>query len=508
MTITAGGPPPHDSPPELVLGFLTGGVIGVSLTSFIGGCVVGRPLLLVVGVALPAAHGLALLLAALPRRRREARTVPRTALARIEARETTRGKPTDVPVRFELSVVPDGAPAFRLALRQDVHVTELADLRPGAVVVVTYPPDRPWKARIVRRPTPEWEARAAAAHPDAAPGPVLRSDAEPGRAGGFLTLLGLLLGVAGALLLLRADLFGPRGSGSLPGLPGWDGFLRLWCAAWGAAALAGFGLSLAGLTKAQRTVRLTGRVVRVRQPRHGGTRRGGISVVVSYRDPVSGEEVTATNDGDGGETITAAWEGREIGVRHPRGRPHARRFSNSPEPPGRGLGAPSCAVVLAYAGLVALAAIEWGWPWALIGAGGPGALHAAVHLPGTVRARSTRLAALAAMDAVPGRVVAVLEDVGVDQEDGHTWTRTTPVVAFTTRAGEAVTAHCTEHLPEREDVYGREVTVHHLPSDPARFTLDPAAERRSEWLDVLVNVLVILVCGAAAAVGAALLRTG
>ncbi|MFF9343449.1 MULTISPECIES: hypothetical protein [unclassified Streptomyces] len=505
MTITAGGPPTHDSPPELVLGFLTGGVIGVSLTSFIGGCVVERPLLVIVGVALPAAHGLALFLSALPRRRRRARTVPRTALARVEAREMTPDKSTDVPVRFELSVVPDDAPPFRLEFRQDVHVTELADRRPGAVVVVTYPPDRPWKARIVRRPTPEWEARAAGARLDAAPGPVLRSDAEPGRAGGFLTLFGLLLGVAGALLLLRADLFGPRPDGSLPGLPGWDRFLRLWCAAWGAAALAGFGMSLAGLTKAQRTVRLTGRVVRVRQPRHGGTRSGGISVVVSYRDPVSGQDVTATNEGERGETITAAWEGREIGVSHPRGRPHAHRFSNVPERPGRGLGGPSCAVLLVYAGLVAIAAIEWGWPWALVGAGGPGALYAAAHLPGTVRERSARLAVLAAMDTVPGRVVAVLKDVGVDEEDGHTWTRTTPVVAFTTRAGTAVTAHCTERLPDPEGAYGREVTVHHLPSDPARFTLDPEAERRSEGLDVLVNVLAILVFGTTAAVGAALL---
>ncbi|MFB7343458.1 DUF3592 domain-containing protein [Streptomyces hydrogenans] len=504
MTITASGPP-NDSPPELVLGFLTGGVIGVSLTSFIGGCVVERPLLIVTGVALSAAHGLALLLAGLPRRLRKAASVPRTALARVEDREMEQGVPTDVPVRCELSVVPDDAPAFRVALRQEVHVSELADVRPGGVVVVTYPSDRPWKTRIVRRPTPEWEARAAGARLDAAPGPVLRSDAEPGRAGGFLTLSGLLLGVAAALWLLRADLFGPRGSGTLPDLPGWTPFLWLWCAAWGAAALVGFALSLAGLTKAQRTVRLTGRIVRVRQPRHGGSRHGGIPVVVSYRDPATGRDVTATNDGERGEVITTAWEGREIGVSHPRGRPHAHRFSHRPEPPGRGLGKPGCALFLAYAGLVALAAIEWGWPWALVGAGGPGALYAAVHLPGTVRARTARLADLSAMDAVPGRVVAVLKDVSVDQEDGHTWTRFTPVVSFTTRAGAAVTAHCEDRLPDPERTYGREVTVHHLPSDPARFTLDPAAERRGEGLDVLVNVLVTLVCGAAAAVGATLL---
>ncbi|SHH85838.1 hypothetical protein SAMN05444521_2265 [Streptomyces sp. 3214.6] len=89
---------------------------------------------------------------------------------------------------------------------------------------------------------------------------------------------------------------------------GWDQFLLLWCAVWGVgcgvwgvgcgvwgvAALVGYGMSLAGVTKAQRTVRLKGRIERVREPRHGGSRSGGISVVVSYRDPASGQEVTVT----------------------------------------------------------------------------------------------------------------------------------------------------------------------------------------------------------------------
>ncbi|MFF2353824.1 DUF3592 domain-containing protein [Kitasatospora sp. NPDC058115] len=287
---------------------------------------------------------------------------------------------------------------------------------------------------------------------------------------------------------------------------GWHESLVLWCAVWGAAALIGVGMSLAGVTKAQRTVRLTGRIDRVRAPRHGGSRSGGISVVVSYRDPASGQDVIVTNDGERGEMITSAWEGREIGLNHPRGRPHAYRFSDVPEKPARGLGLPSCAAFLVYAGLVVLASVDWGWPWALIGSGGPLALLGAVQLPGAVRAGNDRLGRLAAMETVQGRVVAVLKDVSVDQDDGHTTTTITPVVSFVTRGGTVVTAHCTSHLPDPAGAYGREVTVHYTAADPAEFTLDRAAERRSEQWDVRIHALVIAVLAAVAVAGVVFLR--
>ncbi|MFI9644039.1 DUF3592 domain-containing protein [Micromonospora sp. NPDC051925] len=286
---------------------------------------------------------------------------------------------------------------------------------------------------------------------------------------------------------------------------GWDEFLVLWCAVWGVAALVGYGMSLAGVTRAQRTVQLTGRIERVREPRHGGSRTGGISVVVSYRDPASGREATVTNDGDRGEMITSAWEGREIGVSHPRGRPHDYRFSQTPQEPGRGLGWPSFAVFLVYVGLVVLAAIDRGWPWALIGFGAPWAVFAAVHLPEAVRDRIRRIERLAAMDTVPGRVVAVLKDVSVDQDDGHTSTTITPVLSFTTREGTAVTAYCTSNLPDPADAYGRDVTVHYTSADPAEFTLDRAAERRMRGRDLTINVLVVVVLAATAVAGAVLL---
>ncbi|WP_329563379.1 hypothetical protein OG711_37620 [Streptomyces uncialis] len=214
MTSTAGAPPTHNTPADLALGFLTGGVIGASLTAFIGGCVVGRAPLVLTGLVLPAVYGLVFFLATLPRRVREAAVAPRTALAVIESREAVGGETSDVPVRFDLSVVPEDAPAFRVEIRQDVNVVELADYRPRAVVVVEYPPDRPWKTRIVKRPTPEWEERAAVAQVDSVPGPAMKSETPEGCSSGLLNLFGLLLGAAAVLLLFRADLFGSQGGDS------------------------------------------------------------------------------------------------------------------------------------------------------------------------------------------------------------------------------------------------------------------------------------------------------
>ncbi|MFJ7250893.1 hypothetical protein ACIQWA_40530 [Kitasatospora sp. NPDC098652] len=207
MTTAAGGPPPPNTPSDLALGFLTGGVIGASLAGFVSGCVLGRTPLIVLGLALPVGYGLVLFLASLPRRAREAAVVPSRALALIEALEAVGGEASDVPVRFELSVVPDDAPAFRVGIRQEINLVELPDYRPRGVVVVEYPPDRPWKARIVKRPTPEWERRAAGARLDSVPGPAMREEHGSGCAGGLLTVLGLLFGAGAVLLLFRTELF-------------------------------------------------------------------------------------------------------------------------------------------------------------------------------------------------------------------------------------------------------------------------------------------------------------
>jgi len=281
-------------------------------------------------------------------------------------------------------------------------------------------------------------------------------------------------------------------------------YLAVWCSVLGVLALAGYGRSLSGTSGAQRTVRAAGRIERVREPLHGGSKRDGISVVVSYLDPETGERAVVTNEGERGDVITEAWVGREIEVGHPRGRPHAYRFSTGPVGPGRGLGWPNFAVFLMYAGVVVYLAVERAWPWALVGFCGLWAVFGIAYLPGNVRASRLRRERLAAMVAVPGTVIAVLKDVGSDSEGGTT-TTITPVVRFTTSDGTTVTAHCTSGIPAPATSYGREVLVHHLPGDPAHFTLDPAAAYRSESWETPFAVALLAVLVGATVAGAVLL---
>ncbi|MEV7603057.1 DUF3592 domain-containing protein [Kitasatospora sp. NPDC089797] len=282
---------------------------------------------------------------------------------------------------------------------------------------------------------------------------------------------------------------------------GWHGYLVLWCGVFVALALVGYGRSLAGATRAQRTVRAQGRIERVDEPRHGSSPSDGISVVVSFRDPSTGQEFTVTNDGEHGERISVAWTGREIGVHYPPGRPQAFQFVNHPTEGERGLGWPTFALFLAYAGPVVAVAIDRGWPWALLGFCGPWALSGLYHLPGNIRDRKGRLARLAGMAAVPGRVIAVLRSATVD-EDGYTTTQVVPVVAFTTLDGRSVTAYCESGLADPTRSRGRDVTVHYAPDDPAVFVPDVEAGRRSWHWDMAVNIVGVLVIAAAAVVGA------
>lgn len=207
MTITMGASPAHTTSAALARGFLTGGVIGTSLAAFVVGIIIERVPLIVTGLALPAAYGLLFFLAGVPRRAREAAVAPRTALAMIESLEAIGSESSDVLVRFDLTVAPDDAPAYRVEIRQNINLVDLPDYRPRGIVVVQYPPDRPWRVRIVKRPTPQWEDRAAGARIDSAPGPAMVSDPAEGCSAGFVALFGLLLGAAVVVLLFRADLF-------------------------------------------------------------------------------------------------------------------------------------------------------------------------------------------------------------------------------------------------------------------------------------------------------------
>ncbi|WP_426362573.1 hypothetical protein [Streptomyces sp. E-08] len=219
MTITMERPSAGRRTVALGRGFLTGGVIGMSPAALVVGTVVESVPLFVAGLVVPVVYGLLHVLAGAPRRAREAAVAPRTARALIEALKAVEGETSDVPVRFDLTVAPDDEPPFRVAVTQDVNVVDLPDHRPGGVVVVEYPPDRPWRVRIVKRPTPEWEERAAGARPDSAPGAAVVAEPPEGTAVGFVTLLGLVLGATAVVLLFRAELFGQDAAALPPATP-------------------------------------------------------------------------------------------------------------------------------------------------------------------------------------------------------------------------------------------------------------------------------------------------
>ncbi|WP_406130664.1 DUF3592 domain-containing protein [Streptomyces sp. NBC_00989] len=281
----------------------------------------------------------------------------------------------------------------------------------------------------------------------------------------------------------------------------WHEYLVLWCAVSGTWALLGYGLSLAGVTRAQRTVRVVGRIERVREPRHGSSQKDGIPVVVSFQDPSTGQELTVTNDADHGDRITAAWTGREIGIRYRRGRPHAYRFTTDLSANRHGRAWPDFAVFLLYVGLVVLAAIDWGWPWALLGFGVPWTASVALYLPQSARTTRRRIDALASRPPVQGRVVAVLTDTSTDNE-GYTSTSHTPIITFTTHEGTTVTAYCPDGLPDPTNSYGRDVTIHYTPENPALFTLNLASEQRSRTSDIVFSVLSLVIGATTFAVGA------
>lgn len=109
MTFDTGATPPtHNTPVALARGFLTGGVVGTSLAALVVGGIVKNGPLFATGLVLPVVYGLLFFLAGMPRRPREAAVVPRTALATIGRLEAVGGESSDMPVQFELTVVPAG----------------------------------------------------------------------------------------------------------------------------------------------------------------------------------------------------------------------------------------------------------------------------------------------------------------------------------------------------------------------------------------------------------------
>lgn len=251
--------------------------------------------------------------------------------------------------------------------------------------------------------------------------------------------------------------------------------LGLWWTVPAGLALIGYLWSLAGLTRPQRAVWVTARVVEVHQPAHGDSKGPGIPVTVAFHDLATGREFRLRHAGKHGFPVEAAWVGQMFPARYPRGRPE--RFRLMPDLVGetRGLGGPNCLVFLLLVGLVVQAFFRWGWPTGLICLGGLLFLIAAISRD--IQSARARAALMEQAVAVPGRVVAVTKDVYTDGE-GEEIVNHAPVVVFTTRDGRQVTALSRDGIPQPSQSHGRELTIHYAPTDPSVFTPDLDHDRR------------------------------
>ncbi|WP_369373447.1 DUF3592 domain-containing protein [Streptomyces sp. cg36] len=277
------------------------------------------------------------------------------------------------------------------------------------------------------------------------------------------------------------------------------GVLELWWTVPAAVALLGYGMSLAGLTRTQRAVWVTARIVEVGRLAHGDSRQGGIPVTVAFRNPVTGAESRLANTGKHGDSVEEAWVGRELAVRHPRGRPDLFRIVVPVAGRRSGRGGPDCAVALLLVGLVIHAIVLWGYPWALLGFGA--LVTAAAAASRDIRDARARDARLASGAAVPARVVAVTKDVYTDA-DGDEFVSHTPVIAFTTTEGTDVTVLAEHGVTDPAGSLGRELTVHYCPADPTVYTPDRAADRRSNRRTVAAIVVLLVLGSASTATGA------
>ncbi|WP_371660455.1 hypothetical protein [Streptomyces sp. NBC_00280] len=208
MTIITSAPPTtHGNPVALVRGFLTSCVCGAALAAFAVGSAIENVPLVVGSLVLPVVYGLLNLLAGAPKRARLAAAVPVTALAMIESLHAIGSElSANVPIDFDLTVVPDNAPPFRVVMSDHINLVDVPDFRPRDILVVEFPPDRPWKVRLAKKPTPEWQRRAAKAVLDSAPEATGVKEPPEGRAYGATLVLGMVVGVVAVLLWFRADL--------------------------------------------------------------------------------------------------------------------------------------------------------------------------------------------------------------------------------------------------------------------------------------------------------------
>ncbi|MEU3463808.1 hypothetical protein ABZ721_28140 [Streptomyces sp. NPDC006733] len=220
MTITETPGPRRAGPAALARGFLTAVVVGASLAAVAVGIVVRDAALWCAGGGLFALTVAAMTVVA---RRKRARTPPpekQRALAMIESRRATSAEGADVPIAFVLTVAPDGGAAYRVRFTQRINLVDVPDYRPRGIVVVEYPADRPWAARIIAEPDAAWAARAVEARLDSAPESTEVAEPSPPASCCLTGVAGVLIGAAIVVLSFRAELFHDEdGNGARVGAP-------------------------------------------------------------------------------------------------------------------------------------------------------------------------------------------------------------------------------------------------------------------------------------------------
>ncbi|SEK36174.1 hypothetical protein [Streptacidiphilus jiangxiensis] len=122
-------------------------------------------------------------------------------LARVESSRAVSEGP-DHLLRLDLTVAPEGRPAYRVDAHARVNVMDLARWEAGRTVVVDHYTEHPWRVTPQVNPDGAWADRAEAARIDSAPEASRQS--EPPATRGSLRaywLLPLLVGAAAYLLL-------------------------------------------------------------------------------------------------------------------------------------------------------------------------------------------------------------------------------------------------------------------------------------------------------------------
>lgn len=244
-------------------------------------------------------------------------------------------------------------------------------------------------------------------------------------------------------------------------------------------------------------------------PEHGGRTKDGVPAQLAFVDELSGREVVGPARGGRYGRLDAAWEGRKVWVRYGAHAPEDFRIA----PDGRRRLATrellGSRVLLYLAAVPVIARFvpgsDLGWGLLLYGLGWSALVQTASRRVVRHELRPRRRLRVAPVRTT-ARVLAVLERRDPRSDDRGTRSYS-PIVAFTTDDGLAVTALCGYYTSTRRAWPGRDIAVRYDPADPAVLALDREHDHDSLTTGIAVLAVMALAGVAAAVLGAILLAT-